>query len=257
MAYRSDVVQVRDVRTHVQRGGRGRPLLVLHPEFTAHTWAPYHDALAARFLVLAPDHPGFGASERPAWLDSIDDLVLHYVDLLDLLQLERVAIVGTSLGGWIAAAFASAHPERVERLVLAAPAGIKVDGVARYDYFANPVEDVLLHLFHDPARAAQILPSAYDAEMLVRGYHELTTLARLSWNPYLYDPKLARRLARIAAPTLIVWGEDDAVLPLPHAHAWAAAMPAARLQLLPACGHLVPFEQAGAFAALAIQFLDA
>jgi len=257
MAYRSDVVQVRDVRTHLQRGGRGSPLLVLHPEFTAHTWAPYHDALAARFHVLAPDHPGFGSSQRPAWLESIDDLVFHYVDLLDHLEIARVSIVGTSLGGWIGAAFAVAHPERVERLVLAAPAGIKVDGVARYDYFANPVEDVLVHLFHDPTRAAQILPTEYGAEVLVRGYHELTTLARLSWNPYLYDPTLTRRLARINAPTLIVWGAEDRVLPPPHADAWVARVPHAMLKILPACGHLVPFEQAGAFAALAIEFLGA
>ena len=257
MAHRSDVVEVRGVRTHLHKGGRGRPLLVLHPEFAAKTWAPYHDALAAHFQVLAPDHLGFGDSERPAWLDGIDDLVLHYRDLLDLLAIERLSIVGSSLGGWIAAAFAIAHPERVERLVLAAPAGIKIDGVPRYDYFANPIEDVLTHLFHDPARAAQLLPTEYGAEVVVRGYHELTTLARLSWNPYLYDPKLQQRLARISAPTLLVWGADDAVLPLPHAEAWAAALPCATLKVLPNCGHLVPLERADAFTALAIEFLSA
>src|SRR5512147_1647657 len=121
MAHRSDVIEVRGVRTRLLKGGRGRPLLVMHPEFGAGMWAPYHDALAARFHVLAPDHPGFGGSDRPPWLDGVDDLVFHYVDLLDQLGIERAAIVGCSLGGWIAAAFAIAHPERVERLVLAAP----------------------------------------------------------------------------------------------------------------------------------------
>jgi pimeloyl-ACP methyl ester carboxylesterase len=145
MAHRSDFVDVRGVRTHVLKGGRGRPLLVLHPEFAANMWAPYHDALAAQFFVLAPDHLGFGESERPDWLDTIDDLVFHYVDLLDLLRIERLSIVGTSLGGWIAAAIAIAHPERVERLVLAAPAGVKVDGDARFDFFARPFEETLQH----------------------------------------------------------------------------------------------------------------
>ncbi|MEO8601275.1 MAG: alpha/beta fold hydrolase [bacterium] len=257
MAHRGDVVEVRGVRTFLHKGGRGRPLLVLHPEFAASTWAPYHDALAAQFRVLAPDHLGFGDSERPAWLDGIDDLVLHYRDLLDLLEIERLSIVGSSLGGWIAAAFAVAYPERVERLVLAAPAGIKVDGVARYDYFANSIDDVLTHLFHDPTRAAQILPTEYGAEVVVRGYRELTTLARLSWNPYLYDPKLQQRLGRVRAPTLIVWGADDAVLPLRHAESWAALIPDATLKVLPGCGHLVPLESAGAFAELAIEFLRA
>ena len=257
MAHRSDFVDVRGVRTHLLKGGRGRPVLVLHPEFAANMWAPYHDALAQRFHVLAPDHLGFGESERPPWVDGIDDLVFHYVDLLDLLGIERVSIVGTSLGGWIAAAFAVAHPERVERLVLAAPAGIKVDGVARYDLFANPFEDILSHLFHDPTRAAQILPAEYGAEVIVRGYRELTTLARLSWNPYLYDPKLQQRLPRVRAPALIVWGENDAVLPPSYGDAFAALLPYGTLKRLPQCGHLVPFEQAGVFAELAIDFLSA
>jgi pimeloyl-ACP methyl ester carboxylesterase len=257
MAYRSDYVDVRGVRTHVLKGGRGRPLLVLHPEFGANMWSPYHDALAAHFLVLAPDHLGFGESERPDWLDTIDDLVFHYLDLLDLLQIERLSLVGTSLGGWIAAAFAIAHPERVERLVLAAPAGIKVDGVPRFDFFARPFEETLQHLFHDPTRAAQILPTEYGPEVIVRTYHELTTLARLTWNPYFYDPKLQQRLPRLQCPTLLVWGENDTVLPPVHAETYASLMPNARLEMLPSCGHLVPLEQADEFARLTIEFLSA
>jgi len=257
MAHRSEVIEVRGVRTQLFKGGRGGPLLALHPEFGAGIWAPYLDALAARFHILAPDHLGFGGSERPAWLDSIDDLVFHYVDLLDQLGIERTAIVGSSLGGWIAAAFAVAHPERVERLVLAAPAGVKLDGVPRYDYFANPIEDVLAHLFRDPTRAAQLLPTEFGTEVIVRGYHELTTLARLSWNPYLYDPKLQQRLPRIRTPTLLIWGDDDAVLPPAYADLWATLLPFATLHRLPACGHLVAFEQADAFARLTIDFLSA
>jgi pimeloyl-ACP methyl ester carboxylesterase len=257
MAHRSEFLDVRGVRTHLLRGGRGHPLLVLHPEFAANTWAPYHDALAAHFVVLAPDHLGFGGSDRPASLESIDDLVLHYVDLLDVLEIERVSIVGSSLGGWIAAAFAVAHPERVERLVLAAPAGIKVDGVPRYDYFINPFERTLDHLFHDRSRAAQLLPAEYGPEVIVRAYHELATLARLSWNPYLYDPKLQQQLPRLLAPTLLIWGEDDTVLPPPHAEAFAALVPGATLKILRACGHLVPFERVDEFTQLTLDFLNA
>lgn len=257
MAHRSDHLEVRGVRTFLHRGGRGQPVLVLHPEFAAGMWAPYHDALAAHFSVFAPDHLGFGGSDRPDWLDTIDDLVLHYADLLDLLKIEHVSIVGTSLGGWIAAAFAIAHPERVDRLVLAAPAGIKVAGVDRYDYFANSFEKTLQHLFHDPKRAAQILPSEYGAEGIVRTYHELTTLARLTWNPYLYDAKLQQRLGRVRAPTLVVWGENDSVLPPAHGAAYVELLPQATLKTLPKCGHLVPFERADAFAQLAIDFLAA
>jgi len=255
MAHRSEFLSVAGVRTHVLRGGRGAPLLVLHPELAAGRWFPYHDGLAARFQIFAPDHPGFGETERPEWISGIDDLVFHYVDLLDVLGLDRVAILGTSLGGWIAAELAVAHPERVERLVLVGAAGIKVDGVERFDVFLHPIEETLRHLFHDPSRAAQLLPTELGTDVIVRGYREATTLARLSWNPYLYNPKLERRLRRITAPTLIVWGENDTFLPLAYGEAYARLIPHATLQTVPQCGHFVPFEQTEPFAQHVTRFL--
>jgi len=255
MPHRSDVLSVAGVRTHLRRGGRGAPLLVLPPELAPSQWFPYLDALATRFQVLAPDHPGFGNSERPDWLDGIDDLVIHYADLLDLLGLERVSIVGTSLGGWIAAELAVAQPQRIERLVLVGAAGLKVDGVDRLDLFFHPIDDTLRHLFHDPARAAQLFPAESGADAIVHAYRDATTLARLAWNPYLYNPKLERRLRRVTAPTLIVWGSEDRMLPLPHGEAYARAIPGARLETIPECGHLVPFEQTHRFAEVVLPFL--
>lgn len=255
MAHRSEFLTVGGVRTHLLRGGRGAPVLVLHPEFAANRWFPYHDALAARFQIFAPDHPGFGQSERPEWLDGIDDLVFHYVDLLDALELDRVSIVGTSLGGWIAVELAVAHPERLQRLVLVGAAGIKVDGVERFDVFLHPIEETLLHLFHDPSRAAQLLPTEFGPEVIVRAYGEASTLARLSWNPYLYNPKLERRLRRVTAPTLVLWGQDDTFLPLAYGEAYARLIPSATLQAIPQCGHLVPLEQADLCAHAVTQFL--
>lgn len=255
MPYRSDLLEVRGVRTHVYQGGRGKPLLVLHPEFCADQWHPYHDRLASHFRVVAPDHPGFGRSERPDWMEQVDDLVFHYVDLLDLLGFERVSVIGTSLGGWIAAALAVAHPERIERLVLAAAGGIRVDGVARFDLFAAPIEQTLRHLFFDEARIPQLLPAAHGPEVLLRAYRESTSLARLAWNPYFYDRKLQERLPRIEAPTLVIWGEKDTFLPLRHGEEFARLIPRARLRTIPDCGHLVPLEQPERFAQLCADFL--
>jgi pimeloyl-ACP methyl ester carboxylesterase len=257
MAHRSEFLSVAGVRTHVLRGGRGEPLLVLHPEFAANRWFPYHDQLAARFQVLAPDHPGFGRSERPDWLDGVDDVVFHYVDVLEALGLEKVSVIGTSLGGWIAAELAVACPQRVQRLVLVGAAGIKVDGVERFDVFLHPIEDTLQHLFHDPSRAAQLLPTEFGADVIARGYAEATTLARLSWNPYLYNPKLPRRLRRVQAPTLVMWGKDDTFLPLAHGEAYAQLIPGAHLHVIADCGHLVPFERTEEFTKLVIAFLTA
>ncbi len=257
MAHRSEFLSVAGVRTHLLRGGRGGPLLVLHPEFAANRWFPYHDNLAAHFQVFAPDHPGFGQSDRPEWLEGIDDAVFHYVDLLDNIGLDRVSVLGTSLGGWIAAEFAVAHPERVHRLVLVGAAGIKVDGVERFDVFLHSIEETLPHLFHDASRAAQLLPTEFGPDVIVRGYREAATLARLSWNPYLYNPKLQRRLRRITAPTLIVWGQDDTFLPPAYGEAYARLIPGATLQTIPQCGHLVPYEQTEVFTQHATQFLTA
>jgi pimeloyl-ACP methyl ester carboxylesterase len=257
MAHRSEFLSVAGVRTHMLRGGRGAPLLVLHPEYASNRWFPYHDALAAHFQIFAPDHPGFGQSERPDWLDGIDDVVFHYIDLLDTLGLARVAILGTSLGGWIAAELAVAHPERVQQLILVGAAGLKVDGVERFDVFLHPIEDTLVHLFHDPSRAAQLLPAEIGPDLIARAYGEAATLARLSWNPYLYNPKLQQRLRRVNAPTLVLWGADDRFLPLAHGETYAALIAGARLQTVPQCGHLVPLEQTELFTQHVLQFLGA
>jgi pimeloyl-ACP methyl ester carboxylesterase len=238
------------------RGGRGTPLLVLPPEFASNRWFPYHEALATRFQVFAPDHLGFGESERPEWLEGLDDLVFHFVDLIVALGLERVSIIGTSLGGWVAAELAVAHPQRVERLVLVGASGLKVDGVERFDVFVHPIEETLTRLFHDQSRVAQLLPTDLGPEVIIRGYRESTTLARLTWNPYMYNPKLARRLRRVTAPTLILWGENDTFLPPAHAAAYAELIPNATLQTVPQCGHLVPFEQTDVFIRHVMAFLE-
>ena len=255
MPHRSEMLRIAGIQTHLMRGGRGAPLLVLPPEFAANRWFPYHDALAAKFQVLAPDHLGFGESERPDWLDGIDDLVLHYIDLLDDLKLDRVAVMGLSLGGWIAAELAVAYPQRIERLVLVGAAGLKVDGVPRFDVFTHPIEETLQTLFHDQARWVQLVSTDLGPEVIVRAYHESMTLARLTWNPYMYNPKLERRLRRVTAPTLVVWGDDDRFLPLAHGEAYARAIAGAQLHVIANCGHFPPFEQTEAFLRCATDFL--
>jgi pimeloyl-ACP methyl ester carboxylesterase len=182
--------------------------------------------------------------------------VFHYVELLDELKLERVLVAGTSVGGWIAAELAIARPDRVERLVLTGAAGIKIDGVERFDLFLHPIEETLLHLFHDPARIGALLPASPTQETIVQAYREAGSLARLAWNPYLYNPKLDFRLRRIRAPTLVVWGENDRFLPVDYAHAFVARIPGATLQLIRDCGHLVPFEKSNEFVQRVSEFLE-
>lgn len=256
MAHRSEMLTINGVSTHVIRGGRGAPLLVLPPEFAPGRWFPYHDQLASRFLVVAPDHPGFGQSERPDWLEGIDDVVLHYLDLLDHLGVERASLIGTSLGGWIAAELAVIQPQRVEKLVLVGAAGLKVEGVERYDVFLNPLERTLEKLFFDKSRTAQLLSTEIGPETIVRAYRDSASLARFTWNPYFYNPKLERRLRRIRCPTLIVWGREDEFLPLAHGLAFEREIRGSSLRVIERCGHFVPFEQTQAFIDVAMAFLD-
>src|SRR5574341_210562 len=255
MAHRSEFLSVAGVRTHLLRGGRGAPVLVLHPEFGANRWFPYHDGLAERFQIFAPDHPGFGQSHLPEWMDGIDDLVFHYLDLLDALGLERTSIVGTSLGGWIGAELAVTHPARVDRLVLVGAAGLKVDAAERFDVFLHPVEETLQHLLHDSSRAAQLLPTQMGPEVIVHAYREAATLARLTWNPYFYNPKLERRLRRITSPTLVVWGKNDTFLSAAHGEAYSRLIPRATLRTISECGHFVPMEQTETFVRHVSEFL--
>src|SRR6201999_2945594 len=123
-------ISVRGCHINLMRGGTGRPLLFLHGAGGGR-WLPYLSDLAARHDVIAPEHPGFGASDTPAWLDTIPDLANFYLDFLDQLDLTDVHLVGCDLGGWIAAELAVRNARRLASLTLAGAAGIHVPGVAQ------------------------------------------------------------------------------------------------------------------------------
>src|SRR4029077_6105616 len=122
---------VRGCGIALRRAGTGRPLLYLHGAYDAGQWLPYMDELAARHDVIVPEHPGFGASDTPAWLDTIADLASFYLDLLDQLDLTDVRLVGHDLGGWTAAELAVRNTGRLASLTLVGAAGIFVPGVAQ------------------------------------------------------------------------------------------------------------------------------
>src|SRR5215831_2011091 len=150
-------IDIRGCSIALRRSGSGRPLLLLHGAADAGLWLPYMEDLAARHAVIAPEHPGFGASDTPAWLDTIPDLANFYLDVLDQLDLADVDLVGHDLGGWIAAELAVRNPRRLASLTLVAAAGIHVPGVAQVDPFLRTDEQRIRDLFHDPARADEMV----------------------------------------------------------------------------------------------------
>jgi pimeloyl-ACP methyl ester carboxylesterase len=252
-------VEVAGCKTQIMEGGEGEALLYLHSAYGENLWLGFHEALAERFRVIAPAHPGFAATEGIEDIDTMEDMIFHYLDLLDHLGLGRVNVVGVSLGGWIAAELATRYPDRIKRLVLGAPAGIWLDDHPMTDMFAlmRRPERLRPVLFHDPGStlAKIIVPDEAPEEMMIEAYKAAAATARLAWNPPGHNPKLAGRLHRIKSPTLILWGDDDKLIPTAYAEAWAGLIKGARAELIPNCGHLLMFEGEKDFVANIAGFL--
>jgi pimeloyl-ACP methyl ester carboxylesterase len=239
------------------RKGSGDPVLVLHAAGGAGMWNPYYDRLAEHFDVIAPDHPGFGLSPELDGVDSIASLVEHYLSLLDALGLERVSIVGASLGGWLAAEIASTAPARVDLLVLMAPPGILIPAAPPADLFTMRPDEIVRALFLDPAKAEALLATPLPPEAAAQAERDAAAFAKYAAEPFLHNPELPARLSRITAPTLVITPEIDVVIPRPHSDAYAAAIDGAVLKVLPQCGHALYFEEPDLVADEVIDFLSA
>jgi pimeloyl-ACP methyl ester carboxylesterase len=212
----------------VERGS-GAPLLFLHGAQGVPPADNFLSRLAAKRRVIAPSHPGFGASSLPDWLDSVEDIAHIHLELMDRLNIAQFDLVGCSIGGWIAADMATKSPERVRRLVLVGPVGIKVGPVDRLDIpdiFATPRDKLNALVYHDP-RNAPDLKTLPDARLQTMARNQ-ETLALLAWEPYMHNPKLKHRLHRVGAPTLFVRGESDGLVSAPYLAGYAALAPNAR-----------------------------
>jgi pimeloyl-ACP methyl ester carboxylesterase len=238
-------------------GGTGSPLLYLHGAGTF-WWMPVHDLLARSFQLYLPVHPGFGNSQGGDEIETIEDVVFHYIALLDLLGIAKVSVIGLSLGGWIAAELALRRPDRVERLVLVNAAGLRVEGAPTAEFFmATPAQlRPLLFAQPDSDLAKSLIPDVPPPERLEMALRGREAAARLLWNPHFAQRKLRSRLHRIQTPTLVIWGKQDGLLPLAHGQAFAAGIPNARLVILDGCAHVPPFEQPESFVATVLPFLQ-
>ena len=237
-------VSVRGLSTHLFEAGdpSAPPVLYLHGTFLGNLWLEFHQTLTQNFHMYVPDTPGFGLSERPDWMRDMSDYILYFRDLLDTLALEKTALIGHSLGGWMAAEVAVWYPERVEKLVLSNAIGIRVKGSPIADLFAMNAQELLMACFDDFSAAAPLIPAELNVDYLITQYRQLTTLASLAWNPS-YDPKLERRLERISCPTLIVWGENDRLVPPIYAQAFQRAISGSEVAVLSGTGHMPMFEK--------------
>jgi pimeloyl-ACP methyl ester carboxylesterase len=227
----------------LMRGGEGAPLLYLHGARGATAWLPFMEQLSRHFAVIVPHHPGYGESDTPDWLDNVGDLAFFYLDMLDAMKLEGVTLVGSSLGGWISAEIAIRSTRRLRSLVLSCAAGIHVQGVAKGDIFLWSPEQSARNMFHDQKFADEMLAQPMSEDRLMTEAKNRLTTAKLGWQPRLYNPDLPKWLHRIDVPTLLVWGEQDKVIPLPHGPVFQQLIPGSRLEVIKDCGHIPQIER--------------
>ena len=254
MAFGQRFIDVDGCKLNLRRGGSGEPLLYLHEAGGAPAVLPFMEKLAERFDVLVPEHPGFGASDEPGWLENMHDLAYFYLDVLESLELRGVHLVGSSLGGWLALEMAVRDASRLKSLVLVGPAGISVPGVSPGDVFLWSPEELARNLFFDPALAEKMLAQPVTPELLDVSLKNRHTVARLGWEPRMHDPFLHKWLHRVNVPVKIVWGEADKILPVAYAREFKRLMPGAEIDIIPRCGHLPQAERPEEFCDIVMRF---
>jgi pimeloyl-ACP methyl ester carboxylesterase len=225
------------VKTVVHSAGNGDPLVVFLGAGTADGFE-FAAAWADRFRVIVPYHPGFGESADDLTFTDIHDYVMHYLELFDVLAIDSMKLVGISMGGYLAAKFASEHRQRVKKLVLMAPYGLDIPEYPALDMIATPGEQVLPLLVSNFEALAKILPEKPDMDFIGARYRELTSFARLFWE-HPTDSKFPRYLHRVNMPTLIMWGDEDKLIPVQHAQSWRKLIPTAEVSVIKGAGHLV------------------
>ena len=208
----------------------------------------------SKFRVIIPFHPGFAESGDDPALSDMHDYVMHYLDLFDALGIDKLRLVGFSLGGLLAAKFAVEHGHRVERLVLVGPAGLRGETRPTGDVLSLPPEQIPAMLVTNFDVIKPYLPEKPDLDFMGDRYREGGTLARLLWE-HPYDTKLPRYLHRLTMPTLLVWGEDDRLIPVQQAEIWRRFIPKADIKIFKGAGHLVLDEKREAVDAVQ-QFLS-
>ncbi len=254
----SDSLIVEGARIDLIERGKGRPLLFLHAENGMEAATAAIEELAKSARIIAPIHPGFGRSDVPKGMHTVDDLSYFYLDLLDQLELRDVTLVGVAFGAWIAAEIAVKSTARLARLVMANAVGIKVgDRETRdiADIFALTEPEYLEIAYCDPNAGRRDYKSLPPAEAVAAARAREAT-ARFAWSPYFHNPQLKSRLHRIRIPTLFLWGAHDRMVGEPYGRAYCEMIPGARFETIARAGHFPHQEQPQVFAKRVLAFMD-
>jgi pimeloyl-ACP methyl ester carboxylesterase len=249
MSRKTSFETVDGVAIELERHGAGEPLLLLAGEEMLERGAPFAAALASRFEVIAPAPPGFGRSSRPDWITCPDDIAYLYLSLIEKLDLEKITVIGCSLGGWLAAEIATKDDARLARLVLVDAYGVKLGGPMARDiadiWQLSPAKVATLR-WREPEKFVRA-PAAMSDEELAAAARNTEAFARFCWEPYMHNPKLKHRLGRIAVPSLVVWGEADGIVTPDYGRLYAGLIPGAGFAVIPEAAHYPHLERPRAF----------
>jgi pimeloyl-ACP methyl ester carboxylesterase len=239
-----------------KRGARdGTAVLVLHGGGGPRSVAGLSAAMSQHAYVITPTHPGFDGTPRPDWTDSMTDLAVAYLDLIEKLDVQHVLVVGSSFGGWIASEMALHDTRgRISGLILLDGVGIAPKPPLQIADPAKlgPVKTGELAFFNpalrpNPATLTDAQKAAAAANLRTTGVYA---------GPTLTDPKLQRRLHRVTAPVLVLAGEEDGIAPLPYERAFAASFPHATFRPIPQAGHFPHIEQPALVSAAITEFVN-
>ncbi|WP_102346343.1 alpha/beta fold hydrolase [Bacillus sp. Marseille-P3661] len=230
-------INVRGFSIRYSTIGEGKPVVYLHDYRGFEPLNSFLEHLAENYRIVSIELPGFGMSERPEWLTTMEDLSFFFLDILDELDLDRVILVGHSLGGWLAADLTAKFTSRIEKLVLINAMGLHLHEPEIPDVFMMSQEEIKRLIYHNPG-----LIEEQDPDFLMKSRADTMT-ARLAWNPRFHDPKLKYRLHRIDVPTLLAWGETNEFIPVEYGNAYKELISHADLVMIPECGHLPQIEQ--------------
>ena len=250
------------IRPRVKVAGQGPPLVYLHGA-AGLAWDEFLDGLAQTHTVFAPEHPGTTPGDPDAIkpLDDLWDLVLYYYELFDGLGLESPAVVGHSFGGMMASEIAATDPGRVSKLVLLNPIGLWRDDAPVKNWMVMSPDDLGKELFSEPDGpvARRILAEPEDPEermtAKIQGIWNLGCTGKFTWP--IPDKGLHKRLHRVQAPTLVIWGQQDGIVPAVYAQEFADRIPGARSVIVDRAAHVPQLEQLEQVSALVGGFLAA
>jgi pimeloyl-ACP methyl ester carboxylesterase len=236
------------IDVEVVRRGAGRPLVLLHGFQQIDPDAQFIKLLSQQTEVIAPSLPGFGRSTRPKDFETIYDIVNFCASFLDSLPYSKVALMGFSFGGWLAAELAVRRHPKVDRLILVDTVGIKISDRETpdiLDVFNTHPDKVKRAIWHDLEKAPDLDAMTDDA--LIMRHRNWESLSLYGWHPYLHNPRLKYWLPRVDAPTQVIWGASDGIVRPAYGEAFAKLIPGARFGLIEQAGHQPEIEQPNVF----------